>query len=115
VLRSRAPGVTRLSAAIALANLPGADSVAAPTEALNDQEYLVQYHSIRSLGQIGDRAALDRLLTIPADPPSRGIALVASQAAARLARRLGLNIQVPQPDLSKWPPLRVRLASDEDD
>jgi HEAT repeat protein len=93
-LRSRAPGVTRLSAAIALGYLPGADPVAALMKALDDEEHQVQYHSIRSLGQIGDRAALDRLLAIAADPANRGIAIGAPEAAARLARRLGMNIQV---------------------
>jgi hypothetical protein len=114
-LGSRASSDVRLNAAIALAHLPGADATGALIEALDDKEYLVQYHSIRSLGQIGDRAALDRLLTLAADPPNRGIAIVTSEAVARLADRLGLTIQLPEPDMSRWAPLRVRLATEEDD
>ena len=104
-LGSDAPGATRLSAAKSLASFPGPESVRALMEALDDSEYLIQYHAINSLGQIGDAVSLDRLLAIAANPPSRGIALVAPRAAKNLAERLGLRVEVPEPDMSRWPPL----------
>ena len=101
-LFSSAPETTRLHAAIALGCFPGADSVSALIRALDDDEYLVKYHSVESLGRIGDKLALDRLLAIAGNPPSRGIAVVAPRAAATLAWRLGVVIEAPKPDLSQW-------------
>jgi hypothetical protein len=100
-LFSEAPGVTRLSAAIALGLLPGPDSVQVLVKALDDHEYLVQYHAITSLGQIGDKDALDRLLLIAATPSSPGIAMIAPRAARNLAQRLSVEVQVPEPRLSE--------------
>lgn len=87
-LQSNAPGVTRLAAASALATIPGPEAVRALLQALDDPEYLVQYHAIRSLGAIGDRTALDRLMPLATDPPNRGIGEVAGRAVKSLAGRL---------------------------
>jgi HEAT repeat protein len=105
-LRTSKSEWARMRAAISLGRLPGEDAevIAALLEGLEDNEYLVQYHSIRSLGQIGDQAVLDRLLAIAADPSSYGIGITAPKVAANLAERLGVNVQVPRPDLSKWIP-----------
>ena len=102
-----------MAAPIALGRLPGPEAVEALTRALDDQEYLVQYHSINSLGQVGDRQSLDRLTEIAANPPNRGIAMVAPRAASNLASRLGVAVDVPSPDMSRWPPLTFRIAGEE--
>jgi hypothetical protein len=76
----------RLSAARSLRHLPGDDTVRALLRALDDGEYLVQYHAIGSLGAVGDRAVLDRLRPLVSSP-HRGIALVAAEAVAKLTER----------------------------
>lgn len=87
-LQSDAPGVTRLSAASALATIPGPEAVRALLQALDDDDYLVQYHAIRSLGAIGDRTSLDRLIPLATNPPNRGIGEVAARAVKSLTDRL---------------------------
>ncbi len=59
---------------------------------------------MHSLAIVGDRAALDRLIAIAANPPSYGNGIVAPEAAANLAKRLGVNVEIPKPDLSRWNP-----------
>jgi hypothetical protein len=78
----------RLDAARALALFPQPDAVAALLRALDDPEYLVQYHAIQSLGQAGDREALDRLTSLATNPPSQAIGDQATRAAKNLADRL---------------------------
>ena len=76
----------RLSAARSLRHLPGDDTVVALVRALDDREYLVQYHAIGSLGEVGDRAVLD-LLRPRVSSPNRGIALAATEAVTKLTER----------------------------
>ena len=76
VLLGDAHWSVRTTTASALASFPGDESVQALLAVLDDPEYLVQYHAIRALGTIGNRAALDRLQAIALDPPNRGVAMV---------------------------------------
>lgn len=114
-LSRRQLGITRFNAARALGRFPGPDSVQALLRVVadEDEDYLVQYHAIQSLGQIGDGTALEQLLAIAAKPPNRGIAMIAPKVAAGLARRLGVSVQVPRPDMSRWPTLKMTIASEE--
>jgi hypothetical protein len=79
----------RLDAARALGMFPEPDAVAALLRALDDGDYLVQYHAIQSLGQIGDREALDRLTLLASRPPSKAIGDQAARAVNNLTDRLG--------------------------
>lgn len=91
-LASQPSEFTRLSAAMALRKIPGHDSVRALLRALDDPDYLVQYQAVESLGVIGDRAVLDRLMPLATDPPNRGIGSAAASAVKSLAERLGIDI-----------------------
>lgn len=107
-LFSEAPGVTRLSAAVALRHFPTQSSVEALSRALDDSDYLVQYHAIESLGAVGDRSVLERLLQLAGNGPNRGIEHAARGAVRTLARRLGVPIAAMPP--SRFPDLRRRIA-----
>lgn len=89
LLRSREPELVRLHAAIALRHVPGADTVAALLDVLDDPEYLVRYHAIESLGAVGDERVLARLLPLAADPPNRGIGAAAAAAVRAISDRVG--------------------------
>ncbi len=73
-------------AARTLRELPGDDTVRALVRALDDREYLVQYHAIGSVGEVGDRAVLDLLRPLVRSP-NRGIALAATEAVTKLTER----------------------------
>jgi len=90
-LFSDAPGVTRLSAASALGFFPGDESVGALLKALVDDDYLVRYHAIMSLGSVGDRVALDRIRSLAETSANRGIVLAAAKAVRSIASRLGVS------------------------
>jgi HEAT repeat protein len=86
-LFSDLPGTTRLSAASALGSIPGPESVQALLRALDDLDYLVKYHAIKSLGMIGDLSVLDRLTSLIEASGNPGIARSASQAAEAIRSR----------------------------
>jgi len=110
-LFSGASEFTRLSAASSLRHFPTPEANKALLGALDDPDYLVQYHAIRSLGAVGGREALERLLQLAADPPGRAAAHVVPSAIRSIADRLGLEVEMPTSE--KWPHLEIRLSLDD--
>lgn len=77
---------TRMDAAIGLARRPAALAVDALLPLLEDREYLVRYHTLRSLAAVGDARALRALAAFHA--PSEVEASLANDAVREIERRL---------------------------
>lgn len=87
-LLSDAPDVVRLNAAAGLGTFPGAESLGALRRVADskDEDSLVVYHAIRSLGAIGNRDDLKRLGRL-AETSNRGLAEASRKAAASIQSR----------------------------
>jgi HEAT repeat protein len=78
---------TRMDAAIGLGRRPVAKAVDALIPLLDDPEYLVRYHALRSLGAVGGARAADALRAFQA--PSTHERQLADGAISEIERRLG--------------------------
>jgi len=76
---------TRMDAAIGLGRHQGSAAVEALVGLLNDPDYLVRYHTLRSLGAIGDARALQALTSF--DPPSDVEQRLAGEAIRSIEER----------------------------
>jgi HEAT repeat protein len=77
---------TRMDAAIGLGRRPATLAVDALMPLLQDLDYLVRFHALRSLGAVGDARALRALTAFHA--PSEVEANLANEAVQAIARRL---------------------------
>jgi HEAT repeat protein len=77
---------TRMDAAIGLGRRPATLAVDALVPLLQDGDYLVRYHTLRSLGTVGDARALQALAAFRA--PSEVEADLANDAVQKIGRRL---------------------------
>jgi HEAT repeat protein len=78
---------TRMAAAIGLGRRPADNAIGALLNLLDDRDYLVRYHTIRSLGAIGDAEAL-RALRAFRDDPGRSEKDLARAAIHRIEKRI---------------------------
>jgi HEAT repeat protein len=77
---------TRMDAAIGLGRRRGPAAVEALVGLLHDPDDLVRYHTLRSLGAVGDARALQALTSF--DPPSENEQRLASEALRSIENRL---------------------------
>jgi HEAT repeat protein len=77
---------TRMDAAIGLGRRAATLAVDALVPLLQDGDYLVRYHTLRSLGTVGDARALQALAAFRA--PSEVEADLANDAVQKIGRRL---------------------------
>jgi hypothetical protein len=77
---------TRMDAAIGLARRPATAAIDALLVLLRDSDYLVRYHTLKSLGAIGDARALQALAEFRA--PSEIEANLADEAIRKIEARL---------------------------
>jgi HEAT repeat protein len=95
-----------MDAAIGLGRRPATLAVDALMPLLQDPDYLVRFHTLRSLGAVGDARALRALTAFRA--PSEVEANLAGDAVQRIARRLKDQTPTDPSDVPRSRDIRER-------